>query len=42
VAPNVQHASRAASSLTIDSASRRRFHFRPVAMVSTPQTAPVV
>jgi hypothetical protein len=40
----VKQASRAAASTspTTDSGSRKRFHFSPVAMVSTPRTAPVV
>src|SRR6185369_7275692 len=44
VAPSSEQASRAAASTspTIDSGSRRRFHFNSVAMVSTPRTTPVV
>ena len=42
VAPSSQQASRPAASIppTIDSGDRSRFHFSPVAIASTPRTAP--
>jgi len=43
VAPSSQQASRSSTSAVpiAVTGSRRRFHFRPVAIVSTPQIAPV-
>lgn len=44
MAPSSQHASRsfASSEPRTVTGSRRRFHFRPVVIVSTPRIAPVV